>query len=149
MQNSKGSVEVTGLHEVIHRCRVGSRLLVPRPGPRVQCLRSSRILGLQLGVQKLSKELVVAIPGRVPSNRDDKEPRVHRLSQEVGAVLVTEERVRQFHVELIDNRGCVQELDHFCGLLIEHLFDEEISYYTLCSGKASDERGWILGVVLQ
>ena len=64
-------------------------------------------------------------------------------------MLVTEERVRQLHVELIDDRGCLQELHHFCGLLVEHLFDEEIGYYTLGSGKASDERGWVVGVVLQ
>ena len=36
VQNSEGSVEVTGLHEMIHGCRVGARLLVPRTGTRVQ-----------------------------------------------------------------------------------------------------------------
>ncbi len=64
-------------------------------------------------------------------------------------MLVTEERVCQLDVELIDDRGCFQELHHFCGLLIEHLFDEEIGYHTLGPGKASDERGWVLGVVLK
>ena len=64
-------------------------------------------------------------------------------------MLVTEERVRQFHVELINDRGCLQELHHLCGLLVEHLFDEETRNHTLRSGKASDERGCVLGVVLE
>ena len=50
VQNSEGSVELTGLHKMIYGCRVGARLLVPRTGTRVYSLGLSRILGLQLGL---------------------------------------------------------------------------------------------------
>ena len=64
-------------------------------------------------------------------------------------MLVTEKSIRQFHVELINDRGCVQELRHFCRLPVEHLFDEEIGYHVLCSIEASDKRGGVVGVVLK
>ena len=64
-----------------------------------------------------------------------------------GAVFVTEERTGQLRIELIDDCGCLQELDHFGRLLIEHLFDEEFGHYTIRSRKTCHERRWIGGVL--
>ena len=63
-------------------------------------------------------------------------------------VLRTEERVRQLHIELIDDRGGLQKLDHRLGLLLEHLFDEKVSHDSLAPGESSDERGRV-GFVLE
>ncbi len=149
MQDCEGSVEVTGLHELIHGGHIRTRLFVPLTSPRVQGSGSRRIFGLQLGVQKFLEQLVVAVVGWFPTKGDDKEARAHCLAQETGTIFVPEKRVRQIHIELIDDRCCLQEFHHLWGLLVEDLFYEKISNYLIRSGKASHERRRIVRVVLQ
>ena len=49
--------------------------------------------------------------------------------------------VRQLHIELIDDRGGLQKLDHRLGLLLENLSDEKVSHDSLAPRESSDERG--------
>ena len=63
-------------------------------------------------------------------------------------LLTTEKSVRQLNIELIDDRGGLQKLDHRLGLLLKHLFDEKVRHDSLTPRESSDERGRV-GFVLK
>ena len=145
VQDAKGAIEVPGSHELFDGGHEVAGLLVPGAGTRVQHPGERRIVGQQ-GVEELSKQLVVAVTARVSTEWGNEQAGAYGLPQKVTGVAASEQEVCQFHVELINHRGCLQERHHPFRLVLEHLLHQEVGNDAFVPGESANERGCVVPV---
>ena len=95
--------------------------------------------GEQASVQDVGEQVVVAVPGALPVERDKKEVAALEVLQHPGAVGATGDSVTQRTGESVEDGGAEQEVADLCGLSGKNLVGEVVDDEPVAAGERLDE----------
>jgi hypothetical protein len=138
-----GGVHVAGRGRVVGR--VDDQTSVPIPGARaaVETGESVRRGRLELVLEELTEEVVIAVPLAPGVERDEQQVRVLQVSQQRARLLPLGDGVAQGAAETFQDAGLQQERPELGWLAGENLGGQIVNEVAVVAGEALDQRARI------
>ena len=111
----------------------------PVRGGSVQRGKFIRFGGLQLELQQIGEEVVVAEPVPLRVHRDDERARRLKVLQDPASAAAPGQQVGELAVDPVQHRRAQQQPPYRLGLAVEHLSQQVLGYGPFAAGEPGHE----------